>query len=463
MGTLPSAQVLQAETDVVGAELIAIEYGSNYKVVTEKMSKELYVLTQCGTTKPSQTELADVLGRHVDYTVKHFTIPLQVASSSSTVHIAFFKALGVQDRIKYVSQYATGPCWQKALGCGGQFMSGDENASIAQISEVDAHFMDCGSTCDNVKNEAKGVHFSATQDPAPLQSAEHIKFMAAFFNKEELASQLFSATLASYASASVVVSPKPVVAWIQYTSWGGEGFELSQASYKLKMTADAGGANVDGAAVQARMGSNMSTTVASTGKTYKVLLSSFDGSKDDAAAAFLAGLGAVDVIVDETYAGWGVAPSSYTFETFMTHMGLVSSSSLPFMQNKKVLRIDGTISEKDNGLDWYESRVAHPDWAVEGLAHQIHADTSKKYMYFRNIANGEAPVVLGASSCTSTLPACDASSYATPISMMFDTTSTTTTTAAMMATSTMAEQTTSTSFAKCLSLLLLLVIAGAQV
>jgi len=238
IGTLPSAQAVQAETNVDGAELIAIEYGSNYKVVTEKMSKELYVLTQCGTTKPSQTELADVLGRHVNYKVKHFTIPLQVASSSSTVHLAFFKALGVQDRIKHVSEYASGPCWQKALGCGAKFESGNATLGAAQISEVEAHFMDCTSSsdCDNVNNEAKGVHFSATQDPAPLQSAEHIKFMAAFFNKEELASQLFSTTLASYTSAAVVVSPKPLVAWIQFTTMGGAGwdehqFELSQVDY----------------------------------------------------------------------------------------------------------------------------------------------------------------------------------------------------------------------------------------
>lgn len=36
-----------------------------------------------------------------------------------------------------------------------------------------------------------------------------------------------------------------------------------------------------------------------------------------------------------------------------------------FLSNKKVLRIDGTISAS-NGWDWLESRVAYPDWAVAG-------------------------------------------------------------------------------------------------
>ena len=30
-----------------------------------------------------------------------------------------------------------------------------------------------------------------------------------------------------------------------------------------------------------------------------------------------------------------------------------------------MLRVDGTLSESD-GLDWFESRVAYPDWAAEG-------------------------------------------------------------------------------------------------
>jgi len=194
----------------------------------------------------------------------------------------------VQDRVTHVSQYATGPCWQKALGCGGLL-----NVS-AHASQVDALFMDCayGGSCTNVNSQANGVHFSASQDPGPLRSAEHIKFIAAFFNKEKLAQQLFANTVTAYTAASVSASSKPVVAWISYeppSAWGKAKFVLSQASYKLKMVTDAGGANVDGAAVQAVMGSKMAVTKASTGNTYSVMLSSFNESKSEASDAFFCG------------------------------------------------------------------------------------------------------------------------------------------------------------------------------
>jgi len=416
-GTLPSASVKQAETDVVGADLISIAYGSNYKFLTEKMSKEVYVLTQCGSAPPTDADLAEMMKNHAGYKVKHFTIPLQHASSSSTVHLAFFEALGVQDRIKYVDKYATGSCWQKAIGCGGMH---NASALSSQMTEVDALFMDCNwdGTCDNVNGQTKGVHFSASQDPGPLRSAEHIKFLAAFFNKEELASQLFADTMAAYTSASTnKVSPKPVVAWISVepkSEWSEAKLVLSQASYKLKMVSDAGGANVDGTAVNAQLGSKMTLTEASTGNTYTVLLSSFGDDLAKASEAFFAALGKVDVIIDETYA---FAPKTYTFNTFLTQVGLTSDMSLLFVKNKMVLRVDGIISESD-GMDWYESRIAHPDWAVAGLAHHLHADTSKEAKYFRNIAKDEKPKVLTKAMCTAKLPACDASAYPAPISMM---------------------------------------------
>merc|ERR1712039_420661 len=125
--------------------------------------------------------------------------------------------------------------------------------------------------------------------------------------------------------------------------------------------------------------------------------------KMHASARFFGALGDVDAIVDEVYEG---NPITYTFDKFFTTYGLHSTSSLKFITNKMVLRIDGTISA-GNGLDWYESRLARPDWAVEGLARQLHGDTSKTFKYFRNIANGETPQTITESMCTTRLPVCE--------------------------------------------------------
>jgi hypothetical protein len=61
----------------------------------------------------------------------------------------------------------------------------------------------------------------------------------------------------------------------------------------------------------------------------------------------LAALAAVDVIIDETYAP---NPTTYTYATFKSNFGVPSSSSLPFVQQQKVLRIDGEMAASSKGL-----------------------------------------------------------------------------------------------------------------
>jgi hypothetical protein len=68
----------------------------------------------------------------------------------------------------------------------------------------------------------------------PRHSAEYIKFLAAFFNLEELALRTFQDTVTSYTGRQASASA-PVVAWIQWNSWYSR-YELSQAgSYGMAM------------------------------------------------------------------------------------------------------------------------------------------------------------------------------------------------------------------------------------
>jgi len=415
-GDLPSVLVEQAETDISSADLFEIKYGSNFKVMLERHAKEMYVLTQCGTIQPNEVQIDAVMMKPSDYTIKHFTVPLQVVGAQTSVVLEFFTALGVEDRVKYVGQYASGACWQKALGCGA---TAD---MTAQLPEVDAWFMDCDYTrgCISVNEQAKGVHVSATQDPGPLRSAEHIKFVAAFFNKEELANDLFVAQVASYRGLAASYSTQPTVAWIEYNSWGTAAFKLSQAIYKLRYVQHAGGRNVDGNEVKRLIGSHMEKDTAVSGTTYTLALSGFSGTpaeqKASASAAFFEALKSLDVsvVIDETYAS---APRDYTISSFYDTFGLSASSDLRFITGRKVLRVDGTISEGD-GLAWFESRIALPDGAAEGLARAVHGDASKQRLYFRNIAENEEPTVISPGQCANIVPACDDTAYPESIGMM---------------------------------------------
>ena len=48
-------------------------------------------------------------------------------------------------------------------------------------------------------------------------------------------------------------------------------------------------------------------------------------------------------------------------------------------------------------------------WRQPGLAHHILDDPSLQRSYFRNVAEGEAPELVTAESCSQSLPSCDAS------------------------------------------------------
>jgi len=139
-----------------------------------------------------------------------------------------------------------------------------------------------------------------------------------------------------------------------------------------------------------------------TDGTSWVLRVSDYASKKKAAGAFFGVLSDVSAVIDEVYAP---TPKNYDINNFYAKYDLTNSSQHSFM--KHVLRIDGTMSV-DNNLDWYESRVANPDWAIEGLRHAVSGDSSKRRKFFRNIAKDEVPKVVSADMCSKKMPTCGA-------------------------------------------------------
>eukprot|EP00434_Breviolum_minutum_P028468 symbB.v1.2.025185.t1/scaffold2422.1/size79552/5 len=411
MSGFPASDVVAAESDVTAANLISFAYGNHFKVISEELSKEQYVLTQCGLSQPTDAEI-DALMPGTGYQRKHFTIPLQKVTVASTTILTFLDLLNVEDRVAYLDSFATGACWQKANSCGGTLESSFGNATLREqhLNTVDAVFMDCGSDCSNVNAQGNAVHFPATKESGNLHSAEYIKFLAAFFNLEAVANNEFQKTVTAYTSYAITTN-RPVVAWVGYNSWS-KRYELFQATYRLQLTNAAGGTMVNGTQVAASIGSKMKVVDAVAGNAQAGKLNYVDIEGDDQQAAANLLLGAlqdVDILVDETYAA---VPGDYTFSTFLSTYFLTAQSNYKFMG--KVLRLDGRLSE-NNGYDWFESRVAAPHMAVGGLARYVKDDTSRTRTYFRNIADNEQPEVITAAMCTSTLPICNSSSYATPL------------------------------------------------
>jgi len=287
------------------------------------------------------------------------------------------------------------------MNCSAQ-EGGWSNATLESLQKASADgvFMNCASGCSS----ANSISFKITDEVGNLHQAEYIKVVAAFFNKEAEANRIFEAKVTAY-QALKVSAPSTTVAWISYEpteTWNlGESFVISQSKYKLQMVTDAGYANVDLAALQTALPKLTADTTVTAGTKYILKVADY-ASKQAAAEAFSAALSGVSVVIDEIYAP---DPTAYDLNTFYANYHLSSGSAHSFMQ--KVLRIDGTMSS-DNRLDWYESRVANPEWALEGLRHSVTGDASLRSKYFRNIAAGVAPVVLDHTMCSVDMPTCGA-------------------------------------------------------
>jgi len=392
---------------VEAASLVSISYGSHFKVLTEALSREQYVLVQCGAPEVSDEEVDAVAPLPEGHERKRFTIPLQEIATESTVQLSFLEALGVADRVRFVSSYAVGACWQKALGCNAGYAGQWGNATLraTQDAAVTAVLSDCTPPCHEGE-DPNVIHFSASQDVGPLHTAEHIKFLAAFFNKEAEANSIFAGTVEAYNDLMTApASSSPKVAWVSKDSYGSR-FVLSLATYKTNFVTDAGGRNIGEDEVRSSAGSNLQVTDAvagspGSGQTLSLGFSDFAGGIPAAAAAFVAALADVDVIIDETYAS---VPSDYNMESFLSEFGITSDSTLPAIVGQKVFRLDGTLSES-GGMDWFESRLAHPQWVLQDLARAFRGE-GETFQYLRNIATGETPHVVEVAHCTTQLPAC---------------------------------------------------------
>merc|ERR1712187_520117 len=136
------------------------------------------------------------------------------------------------------------------------------------------------------------------------------------------------------------------------------------------------------------------------------------------ASAFFEALHNVHAVIDLTYS---YDAANYDFEMFLTTFGLDGSSDLPFIRNQLVLRTDAQISGVSN-LDWFESRLVHPDWAVLGLMRVLKPSSvppeHEVKRYFRNIAIGEAVEVFHEDECTTKLVACEPSKYPSTLTMI---------------------------------------------
>ncbi|GIL83481.1 hypothetical protein Vretimale_11165 [Volvox reticuliferus] len=359
-------QAIQEKTTVTIAQKFEITYASTYKIVsiTNKNTTETYVLYQCGTAAPNIADLGLPSG------TKTFSVPLRAVDVADTTALNFMKLLGVQDRIAYVTQYAVDPCMQLL----GSPQCGNRSSSNVAAGAVDATFDFYARASDPT-----AIMFPSTVDFGPLHSAEYIKYVSAFFNREAVANTLFTTIFNEYSELSDLVADyvgknsasTPVVAWLYYqAAFPGysEQIQIKFHSFRPQYTMDAGGVLPD--LDQLKVTYMGSSIVKVNGAGDLVLYNLSDVATKEALEDILAN---VDIVIDESYVPGDAA--KYTVDSFLARYRLTSPSAanLKFLRDEAVLRLDGTRTA--NGYtSWLEEALARPDVVLHDLVAFINPD-----------------------------------------------------------------------------------------
>eukprot|EP00668_Euglena_longa_P019219 GGOE01023934.1.p1 GENE.GGOE01023934.1~~GGOE01023934.1.p1 ORF type:complete len:896 (+),score=242.03 GGOE01023934.1:247-2688(+) len=303
---------------------------------------------------------------------KVFSIPLQTVAVDDTSASAFLDYLGLLSNVKMlVKELATSACLLKVSESGQvedlePSWGGNATLRAAQVASVDALL---GSEATAFTN---GVAVSAAYEATPLARAEWIKFVALFFNQEAAANLIFDGIRDRYlchrqaAVEAVAGATQLKVAW---TSASSSQWVLSRAAYKLKLTQDSGAEAV---------GSGTTSTTFGT------------------AAALLQQLQDVDILIDDSY-----VTSEYTWQTFLTSYGLAADSSLRFVRNQRVWRVDGVMNA-GLSLDWFAGAIVEADALLGDMIGVVQGQSGTRWL--RRLSDSSV-VFVSAATCSDPLVA----------------------------------------------------------
>lgn len=407
---------------VTVAKLFQVAYFDTYKVATNLVANETYVLYQCGTPKPDAS--AFPAG------VKFFSIPLSSVSSPDSTSGAFLSTLGLLGRVSHASTYSANPCLQYLSSTCKLVSAGAKSPDLSSQGDDVASF--------NYQRDAKlprSIAFTSTSDPGALNRAEWLKFMSLFFNAEQRANSIFTAISSNYQSVSSVAktvaaarSSPLKVAWIQwwpaspdYGPFGAniEAIAINFPKYKEQLTADAGASIMDLSTLQPLLDSRKVFQPAYWGTDSVYMYK----NETDLLRQLLKD---VDVVIDEArYAtddGGGVADPQINVTAFLKAYGLAQSdvSTLKFLSSAVgLLREDGQSGPKSYN-EWFERAVVRPDQVLTDLVQALYPDALTQLQllttlqqqqqsaqlqlsspfFLRNVGKGQAPVVQVASMCS---------------------------------------------------------------
>jgi len=205
----------------VESKFWSVTYWNTYKIVANTKVGETYLLYQCGTQPPA----SQLNGSHAAV----LSVPLPEVNVLYTTMIPFLEILGERERIAaYLGNmaYVASPCVNK-LYDEGKIKEVLNPYNATSIKNIPLNITSFVGTADNTAFETQ-IRVSDDDEDTNLGTYEWIKFYSLFFNKEQTANEVFSATKARYTCAeenagllSCGDEKKPVVLWASYSAYCG--------------------------------------------------------------------------------------------------------------------------------------------------------------------------------------------------------------------------------------------------
>jgi iron complex transport system substrate-binding protein len=403
------------------ANLFSITYYGSYKVIEYSPTLSSYnagwhpdasmkgkaipplVLYQCGTPKPSYSDPGIKQSG-----VRFFQIPIQKAALGWGGALPFFELLSVTEAIGLIDlSYISSPCSQLMESCtpGIHMKNSNANWSSTITSKMEVVFTDSFGT--GWAGKEKDIPFQISLDPGSLQRAEWVRFVAAFFNEEDKADQIFSKIEVDYNALKAMAQKlradsstewkgrKPKVAWITKNYDGT--MKINNAHYKIDFVEDAGGEMVPLPAAEPANCTFSSNTDGSKGMTCK--------GEGKGLSSFKAFLAQADVIIDESFVSNYVLTSISDF----TKTYKLADKEIPALARNppSVFRLDGTKSDnvgaaKQIGSSWFEAMPSQPQQLLAGLMEAFWSDKFEStcgFKFLRRIAAGHGQTELGHDDC----------------------------------------------------------------
>ncbi|KAJ2004312.1 hypothetical protein GGI04_001501 [Coemansia thaxteri] len=191
----------------------SIAYTNNAKYIRNSISGETYVLYQCGTPAPADANPTPASSLQVGNWTKLVAVPGTKIALDSAPASAAIELLGAQDSVAAAYKYfeVTSPCMQQRLDALPRIQQnfGTPSARRRRSSGSSSHLVRRVS----YDLSSLGLQWTFTtygmSDPSSiavnpenaadmLGKAEWIKFVAAFFNKEAEANQIFAGIESRY-------------------------------------------------------------------------------------------------------------------------------------------------------------------------------------------------------------------------------------------------------------------------